>query len=120
MGLLFNSTTGAIKEKMENINTLLRKHPIQYDGCEIKISISYGVAQFKEEGNSIEDLLKLADERMYQYKKIKKSLSQAWPRVIFYKSASNSLRRCWNTSNAALVAALLDISTPAFLRTSIG
>ncbi|NLA78154.1 MAG: diguanylate cyclase [Erysipelothrix sp.] len=77
VGLLFNSTTGAIKEKMENINTLLRKHPIQYDGCEIKISISYGVAQFKEEGNSIEDLLKLADERMYQYKKIKKSLSQA-------------------------------------------
>ena len=52
------------------LNEILEKSPIHFDinGESRNISFSYGVVAFEEKNGKIEDLVKEADQRMYQCK----------------------------------------------------
>ena len=54
----------------ERLNEILEKSPIQFDinGESRNISFSYGVVAFEEKKGKIADLVKEADQRMYQCK----------------------------------------------------
>lgn len=69
VGILFNGTYEALRDKVEALNQWLIKHPLLYDNQHIATSISYGIAQYPKDGNSISQLIKVADDRMYEYKR---------------------------------------------------
>lgn len=68
IGLLFNSKMECLIDKFELINEELKKTPFEYQGNLIYTSISFGIATFKDDGSSIYDLIRVADDRMYAYK----------------------------------------------------
>jgi diguanylate cyclase (GGDEF)-like protein len=68
VGLLFNSNCQQLIEKFELLNQDLMKTPIEYQGSLVYTSISYGIATFNDDGNTIYELIRVADDRMYEYK----------------------------------------------------
>jgi diguanylate cyclase (GGDEF)-like protein len=73
IGLLFNAKIECLIDKFELINDELKKTPFEYQGSYIYTSVSYGIANFNDDGNSIYDLIRVADDRMYDYKKCHKA-----------------------------------------------
>lgn len=60
------------KQDIEKIQEMIGKNmkpSFKCQGCKLKISISIGYAFFPEEGKTYDELIKIADERMYQNKK---------------------------------------------------
>lgn len=47
------------------------KMPVKIGNTEISVSANVGVARFPEDGTNLEELLKMADSRMYEAKKMK-------------------------------------------------
>jgi diguanylate cyclase (GGDEF)-like protein len=68
IGLMFNSQMECLIDKFELINDELKKTPFEYQGKFIYTSISFGIATFNEDGDSIYELIRIADDRMYAYK----------------------------------------------------
>ncbi len=62
--------TGQSWETLEVVNRLAVEFHIMYRG--IKITLSVGYALFPDDGSSLEELLDIADERMYKAKKLRK------------------------------------------------
>ncbi len=50
----------------------LDENPILFDDKKIICKFSYGIVRFPEEAKKLNDLIRIADERMYQYKRITK------------------------------------------------
>ncbi len=46
----------------------MERKPLYINNQEIKCTFSYGIASFPEDGTSLKDLIKIADERMYKFK----------------------------------------------------
>ena len=69
VGILFNGTYEALRDKVEALNQWLIKHPLLYDNQHIATSISYGIAQYPKDGSTISQLIQVADDRMYEYKR---------------------------------------------------
>lgn len=65
----FNLTQNKLEEKLECCLAELEQADFCEEGEKIKVSFSYGIAQFPEDGTDYERLSKVADERMYRYKK---------------------------------------------------
>jgi len=65
-----------LKKLMKKMDCLTRKfeeNTIDFEGNKIVCSFSYGIAEFPLEGKNGDDIIKIADERMYKYKqKIKR------------------------------------------------
>jgi diguanylate cyclase (GGDEF)-like protein len=62
------------KTSMETLRERLirtMETPTTLDGLNLHFSISIGTAMFPEDGESVDELLKVADERMYTHKRIK-------------------------------------------------
>jgi diguanylate cyclase (GGDEF)-like protein len=76
VGLLFNSNYEQLVEKFEQLNQTLMKSSVEYQGSKIYSSISYGIATFSEDGNTIYELIRVADDRMYEYKSSQKDQSK--------------------------------------------
>ncbi|MBS3990906.1 MAG: diguanylate cyclase [Erysipelothrix sp.] len=72
VGLLFNANCDLLYEKFELLNEELKKSPIEYQGSMVYSSMSYGIASFNEDGSTIYELIRVADERMYKYKSSQK------------------------------------------------
>lgn len=68
--LLFRHFTNKadVKEKIEKIRKLVESNPIRYDGKELKVTISSGIANRKE-GENMDNLVKRADKALYKAKK---------------------------------------------------
>jgi len=67
----------ADKDIGEKVVTKIHKkleEPVTINGVEIKVEVSCGVASTSEGFNNVEDIMKLADERMYEVKKEKKGM----------------------------------------------
>jgi diguanylate cyclase (GGDEF)-like protein len=77
VGLLFNSNYEQLVEKFELLNQTLMKSSVEYQGSKIYSSISYGIATFSEDGNTIYELIRVADDRMYEYKSSQKDQGNA-------------------------------------------
>ncbi len=54
---------------IEHLKEELEQSPIAVENNIIKISASYGIAQYGIDTQNIEELMKVADTRMYEYKK---------------------------------------------------
>ena len=69
------------KENLDEIETMANKfidiisQPMNVEGLRVKVGASIGVAAYPIHGNSIEALIEIADQRMYQAKKRKSDYS---------------------------------------------
>jgi diguanylate cyclase (GGDEF)-like protein len=73
IGIVFNAQTDEITEKFNQLNQILIKTPVQYQDQNVFTSISFGIAKFDDDGTTINDLVRVADERMYHSKKDRNS-----------------------------------------------
>jgi diguanylate cyclase (GGDEF)-like protein len=71
VGIMFNSTTDQILNKISNIEKCLINHPIQHNKNDISLSISYGIAQYPNDGKEMDELINNADKKMYDRKNTK-------------------------------------------------
>ncbi len=72
VGILFNFQSEHLEKKFDSFNQHLVDHPLTYKDKTIHASISYGIAKFKDDGSSLDDLIRCADARMYEQKNSKK------------------------------------------------
>lgn len=67
--LLLNNTTSQEAQVIVNkIKLYFQGFKFKHNFLEIEISASFGIAQFNQDGDTIDDLLKIADQKMYQNK----------------------------------------------------
>lgn len=69
IGVFFETNRNDLVDKFENLAKNFINDPIIFEGENIICSFSYGIANFPQESNNYKELVKLADERMYVYKK---------------------------------------------------
>ena len=65
--------TGA-ETLLERLEKKFRKEPVSVQYTLMRLSFSYGISTFPTDGETVEDLLRVADERMYENKFSKKGL----------------------------------------------
>ena len=72
-----NKTKSEVIALIDHIYDICKNNPIDFNGQPIEISFAYGLAELYIDSENIGELLKLADNRMYEKKRImKKSYSQ--------------------------------------------
>jgi len=57
-----------LKHKIDGHLKYLTQHPMAYEEMQIVCSYSYGIATFKEDGTTLNELFRVADDRMYANK----------------------------------------------------
>lgn len=62
-----------LKKRLEEITMDLDKNPIVYENEKISIKFSYGIASYPVDSRSRDELLEIADDNMYEMKKLNKS-----------------------------------------------
>ncbi|SHK34118.1 sensor domain-containing diguanylate cyclase [Paramaledivibacter caminithermalis] len=72
IGVFFNSTPKDIRNRLESVIEYFNNNPLHIKCQNITISFSYGITHFPEESKDLNYLIKLADKRMYEYKRISK------------------------------------------------
>lgn len=72
VGIFFGATNDGLIEKFNHITARLASQSLGKHLEGVIPSFSFGIAQFPSDGVSIEDLLKIADERMYASKQNKR------------------------------------------------
>lgn len=65
IAVLFSSDEEELQKKYSNIQERLLENPVEFFDEQIFCSFSFGIASFPKEGQNLEDLLKIADSRMY-------------------------------------------------------
>ncbi len=68
IGLLFNSNKEELEKRINKYIAKLENDPVIIGETPIICSFSYGIASFGEDGFLLDDLVKVADERMYRFK----------------------------------------------------
>ncbi len=68
IGVFSNTELNCLIEKFEELNKYFADNPITLEGSKITYSYSYGIASFPDDGVTYTELVKIADERMYNYK----------------------------------------------------
>lgn len=68
VAILFESNQEISKEKFQKLLEQLEKEPLLVVNEEVIGSFSYGIASFPEEGIELDELIEIADERMYAFK----------------------------------------------------
>ncbi len=68
LAVYLGTQTDKINEIGNKINNIIKEH-ISYDNFEYAISASIGIARFPDDGDSVSDLLSLADFAMYHAKR---------------------------------------------------
>lgn len=63
-----NSRTEDIKNRITAIKTKFADTPLELDGERYNIRFSYGIAEYHNEGMTLENLLRTADKQMYENK----------------------------------------------------
>ncbi|AKN34164.1 diguanylate cyclase [Clostridium carboxidivorans P7] len=73
VGVFFNLNLENLIDKFEELIEHFKNNPINFGKNKIICSYSYGIVNFPREGVEINELIKIADNRMYEYKnRIKK------------------------------------------------
>lgn len=75
VGVFTNETIQTLTEKLEWLCEEFRNAPIIYEENKIVCSYSYGMVNFPQRGKGFKELLKIADKRMYEYKRTIKSFN---------------------------------------------
>lgn len=74
IGVYFVSKHEDLEEKFQAIDKALNSEAWIIDGNEVPYSFSFGIANFPLDGNSLEEMINVADTRMYANKKKKLSV----------------------------------------------
>lgn len=69
IGVLFNEDELLLTRKFEELNQYLKCTPFNFKGYNITCSFSYGISCYPNDSKSYTELVKIADSRMYAYKK---------------------------------------------------
>ena len=69
IGVFFNSTPDDLQKRLDLIIQRFNSSPILVNHDKVFITFSYGISCFPEDSRDINDLIKLADKKMYKYKK---------------------------------------------------
>ncbi|MHC1722947.1 MAG: histidine kinase N-terminal 7TM domain-containing protein [Aminipila sp.] len=72
VAVFFHIDSETLVNKIESLNEYFNDNPIKLDKQKIICSFSYGMAYYPEEAKEYNDLIKIADERMYENKREKK------------------------------------------------
>jgi len=72
IGILLNYKLEYLKAKFDKIIEELKNKPIIIKGEKVMCSFSYGIAEFPDEGTTLNELISVADKRMYEHKSIMK------------------------------------------------
>ncbi len=68
VGIFYHTDHKQLEEKFDKLLDDLKANPLMVGSQNISCSFSYGIADFPNDGTSMEELLKVADDRMYSYK----------------------------------------------------
>jgi diguanylate cyclase (GGDEF)-like protein len=71
VGIFYGTTVDDLIEKYDHMDKLMFGDPIYSAGRELHASFSFGIAEFPNDGESINDLMVTSDIRMYANKKNK-------------------------------------------------
>lgn len=69
VGVFFNIDEEVLIKKFDKLIKYLNTNPIKFDDNSVIYSFSYGIANFTKDADSYNQLVRIADKRMYQYKK---------------------------------------------------
>lgn len=67
--ICLESKDEVLRKRFDALLEELRQSPIDFEGNKIICSFSYGIASFTKDGINPRDIIKIADERMYEHKK---------------------------------------------------
>lgn len=73
IGIFFDVNQRDLVKRFEELDERLKNNPINVEGSTIVCSYSYGIVNGPRDGMKFNELLKIADERMYEYKRMVKS-----------------------------------------------
>jgi diguanylate cyclase (GGDEF)-like protein/PAS domain S-box-containing protein len=73
IGVFFNVDSQCLINKFDELIEQFKNNPISFEENKIICSYSYGIVNFPKDGREFKQLIKIADERMYEYKSIEKS-----------------------------------------------
>ncbi len=73
VGLFFSATKEDLNKRLNAHLLSIFNAPIVVQGVQIRYSFSYGIATFMTDGTDLDELFKIADERMYAFKAAFKS-----------------------------------------------
>jgi len=72
IGIFFYADEDKLSEKFQGVLAKLEREEEFLDNQSHQTSFSYGIASYPEEGQNLEELIKIADKRMYEQKSKKK------------------------------------------------
>ncbi|MFD3158547.1 diguanylate cyclase [Haloimpatiens sp. FM7330] len=72
IGIYSNIELQALIKKLEDLVICFKDNPLEFEGKKIVCSFSYGISRFDEDTTSYNELVRIADERMYEYKQDRK------------------------------------------------
>lgn len=72
VGIFYHTDYENLIYRIQSLIHFLQENPIFIGSDKIVCKFSYGVVHFPEEGIKLNDLIRIADERMYQYKRLEK------------------------------------------------
>lgn len=72
IGVIYNRSLESLINYFQNSIKNFEENPINFENKKIICSYSYGISSFPEEGEDFNNLIKIADERMYARKRIMK------------------------------------------------
>lgn len=70
IGAVFNSDLAELSQKYINLNEKLMHNELIVDEVKISCSFSFGIAQYPHDGETLDDLVKVADFEMYKNKRL--------------------------------------------------
>ena len=72
IGILFNSNVEELNRKYFELNEMLTEKDLKVDDLNIACSFSFGIAQYPNDGETLDDLVKVADFEMYRNKRTRR------------------------------------------------
>lgn len=72
VGVFFNVDSQSLTNRFEELCKHFKNNPITFGENKIVCSYSYGIVNFPGHGREFDELIKIADERMYEYKRVVK------------------------------------------------
>ncbi len=70
IAVIYDRSEESLTECFEKMIKKFKDNPVRYENNEFLCSFSYGISSFPEEGQDFNILVKIADKRMYEYKRI--------------------------------------------------
>lgn len=72
VGVIYNRSMESLANCLDNINEKFQDIPLIFGNHKFICSFSFGISSFPEDGDDFNNLIKIADERMYERKKMMK------------------------------------------------